>query len=245
MVSLKVCEKLIRLRKLTLIASFSLTACSQKLPSIQTEQDQVIKKVAKSAEKKHYYDYAAGLRKKYLHLHPHDFKTMEILAQDLSRAGNWKKSLYYYAKLSRHKPNDNKIRLALANSYLHVGAWELAFAEYESILMHNPGIQAYNGMGVILNAAKHFKSANSCFDKALLIDAHDATSLNNKALTLALMGRRSQARAMLKDLALINQNQAYSDNLRLISKNKPLWPRLFKLTQKLNLNYTCKQKQGA
>ena len=73
-------------------------------------QTKIIQKVAASAEKKHYYGYAASLRAKIQSTNPNDFNNMHMLAADLRKAGNWQKSLYYLAKLSAKQPNNQPVQ---------------------------------------------------------------------------------------------------------------------------------------
>lgn len=232
------------LKKLiNLIGVSVLVACTPKPVDLKSEQDQVIAKVAVSAEAKKYYAYAAVLREKYLANHPADLVTMQVLAQDLARANNWQKSLFYLNKLSKKKPHDAKLKLALAHAYLHVEAWHKAFKIYQELLAESPSVEAYNGMGVILNAAKQHRAAKQCFAYALALDPNNSTTQNNQALTLALLGEQKPAIEILEALAVIEPESPYKKNLILVRKNHNLWQHFFK--HKLSLNYSCNKNKGA
>lgn len=214
-----------------------LSGCSNKPVDLAKSQDNVITNVAKTAEQKHYYDYAIFLRKKYLEQHPNDSNTLKMLVADLQRANRWQESLAYLEKL----PQNQQTQLSTANAYLHVKAWQLAYKKYAELIAQNPSTDALNGMGVILSSCKAYAEANKCFKKALAIQPNNANTLNNYALSLAMSGDKAQAIDILNNLALVHPSSAYSANLKKVklakSSNK-LWNEFF--DKKANsFKYSC------
>ena len=229
--------------KYFLLLNLFLCACTPIKVDIQSEQEKVIAKVAASAEAKHYYAYAATLRNKYLILHPGDYNTMLAMAQDLHKSGDWRKSIFYLDKLVKHNPTDLNLRVELGDAYLHLGSWQYAFEQYRFVLSKQPNIAAYNGMGVILNASKHFQAANNCFNLALSLRPDDVVTLNNQALTNALLGDKKSAITTLNYLALIRQDKVFKDNLAMVKKYKNIWYKIFPISKSLQFNYSCKKTQ--
>ena len=223
-----------------LLTSLLLSACTSKPENMAQGQTKIIQKVAASAEKKHYYGYAASLRTKIQSTNPNDFNNMHMLAADLRKAGNWQKSLYYLAKLSAKQPNNKQVQLEVAHAYLHLKAWQLAFKQYQQILLTGGNVSAYNGMSVLLNASKHYQAANQCLDLALKLAPDDPNTNNNKALTLALMGDKANALEILNKLILLQQAKVYHDNFLTIKHKKNLWQHIFRMPHKLNISYSCK-----
>lgn len=217
------------------------SACSDRISDIHKEQEAVILKIAESAENKKYFDYASILREKYQKLQPYDYGSMKYLAFDLENSSEWQKSIHYLNKLHKHKPNDQEVILHLGHAYAHIGAWEYAFDNYKYILTHKPNVQAYNGMGVVLNSANNYKMALVCFDIALAIDPANSAVMNNKALTLAMLGNKISARKTLSNLSLIESSPYYEANLNMVNTSKNIRKKLFKTKSNSSLVFDCKK----
>lgn len=227
-----------------IIIFLAISACTTTPPDIHSEQEAVILKIAKSAERKKYFNYAAILREKYQKRQPRDYESMKHLAFDLGNAGKWQKSIHYLNKINKSNPGDIETVLNLGHAYAHIGAWENAFYNYSYVLQNSPSVQAYNGMGVVLDSSSHYKMALACFDIALSIDPNNSAVLNNRALTLAMLGKKELAVKALSSLTVIENSPYYQANLNMVNTSKKIWPKLFKTRTNDSIRFYCKKKGG-
>ena len=227
------------IRIILLTAASIISGCSTSLNNIHKEQDEIIAKVAESAEKRHYYAYATYLREKYLANNTEDFSAMQALVIDLENTNKWNKSIQYLAKMLEKKPNDSDLLIHLGHAYSHLGYWDKAYDTYKKVLSIKPDASAYNGMGVVLNSSKQFNKAMVCFDASLKINPNDRSALNNKAITYAMLNKNKQAINILRNISIIYPNSYYGENLRLIKKKQLKWQKLFKNKSKSKFEYSC------
>ena len=114
-----------------------------------------------------------------------------------------------WSDILRETPNDQEVRVLLADALYETGDTKASLAMYKQILAAKPNsASALDGLGRCHLRDANYAAAEAALRSAIKADSKFVPAYNNLAVVLEKMNKRAEAISLLETAAKLDENNA-------------------------------------